>query len=534
MMQCVPDTIVSVSTHSSSPGRSEKMQQAVPVTPQQIIDAKEGDTLSDRETALMEELAHERKQRVRAESNLDNFRQGAHLLTLQLKESDLHNDEYECHGVDVVAKYHDDDHTVLTLTETVSSEGDDYSLRSANRGRTWSNNSNSVALEDVRLAELTGKLSNQGGVDLMALQNAARMVLEHARLASQEASIVVRDTQLAQSQAEQYQQRALSAETENEVLAKGNETLNAQVDKLTAERKVLVKEVRSLRKELETSKTRGMMEQLERYVTGALTAHEHYLKSKTEQAKRDKAAADEAVANEVPAVKATANEFPADKGVEESSEKDPKEDIEPKSQVKAAYVSPKVGFLGGHVALGFGFSSSISKKFQPPNLPKPAAIAIKKELEKVKTPYQPVKFDLSTSAAEITPSASYDTAEGDLRHNIKQFFTMQATSGRGSPLLDLKEVKQCNSPTTSLNASHFEKSANASLLSIESAACGPLRPSAMPCNISFDAGEDSVKSQIPSPSLTPPESTDSVHLELPADPRILRSLAMPLVEETRR
>jgi hypothetical protein len=157
-----------------------------------------------------------------------------------------------------VAKYHDDDHTVQTLTETISSEGDDYSLRSANRGRTWSNNS--AEFEDVRLAELTEKLSNQGGADLMALQNAAHMVLEHARLASQEASIVVRDTQLAQSQAEQYQQRALSAEKENKFLSKGNKTLNAQVDKLKAERRVLVKEVRSLRKELETAKTRGIMQ----------------------------------------------------------------------------------------------------------------------------------------------------------------------------------------------------------------------------------------------------------------------------------
>jgi hypothetical protein len=531
-MQCVPDMIESVSI-PSSPYRSDKMQP-VPVTPQHIDAKEEESPLSDRESALMQELAHERQQRARAESALGLFCQGVHLLTLQLKESDLHNNEYEYNGVETVTvdgKYHDDDHTVLTLTETVSSEGDDYSLRSSNRGRTWSNNS--AAFEDVRLAELTEKLSNQGGVDLMALQNAAHMVLEHARLASQEASIVVRDTQLAQSQAEQYQQRALSAETENEGLVKENKTLNAQVGKLTAERRVLVKEVRSLRKELETSKTRGMMEQLERYVAGALTVHEHHLKSKTEQAKRDKAAADEAVTNEVLADKASVNEVSADKGIEESSEKKPKQEAEPKSQAKAPYVPPKAGFLGGNVALGFGFASSMSKKFQPPNPPKAAATSIKKEPEKVKTPYEPVKFDLCASNAEISPSASYDTTESDLGYNIRQFFSKQAAPGRGSPLLDLKEVKQCNTPTT-LNTNHFEKSGNASGRSIESATCGPLLPPAMPCNVSFDAGEDSVKSQLPSPSLTPLASPDSIHLELPDDPRILRSLAMPLVEETRR
>jgi hypothetical protein len=530
MMQCVPDTIEAVSI-PTSPERSDKMQP-VAVTPQQIF-AKEGEIarqspLSDREIVLMQELAHERQKRALAESNLDNFCQGVHLLTLQLKESDLHNDNYDCNGVDACkAKFtcHDDDHTVLTSTETVSSEGDDYSLRSSNRGRTWSNTS--VTFEDVRLAELTGKLANQGGVDLMALQNAAHMVLEHARLASQEASIVVRDTQLAQSQAEEYQLRALSAEKENEMLVKENKTLTAQVDKLTAERRVLVKEVRSLRKELTTPKTSGRMQQLEQYVAEALTAHEQHLKSKTDQAKTDKAVADEAVANEVPAEKASANEGIADKGIEESSEKDPKQDAEPKSQAKAAYVPPKIGFLGGHVALGFGFTSKIGKKFQPLNAPKPAAIAIKKEPEKVKTPYEPVKFD-------ITPSASYDAAEGDLGSNIRQFFSMQATSGRGSPLLDLKNVKQCNTPTALLNANHFKKSANTSRRSIKSAACAPLLPPAMPCNVSFNAEEDSVKSQLPSPSVTPLASTDSIRLELPEDPRILRSLAIPSVEDTRR
>jgi hypothetical protein len=515
--------------------------QPVPVTPQQI-DAIEGEVApqsarSDREIALMQELAHEKRQRALAETALDNFCQGVHLLTLQLKESDLHNNEYDCNGVDFchAVKYpcHDDDHTVLTLTETVSSEGDDYSLRSSksNRGRTWSNNSAAAAaanFEDVRLAELTGKLSNQGGVDLMALQNAAHMVLEHARLASQEASIVVRDTQLAQSQAEHYQQRALLAEKENEGLVQGNKTLNAQVDKLTAERRVLVKEVRSLRKELATTKTTGRMQQLEQYVVEALTAHEQHLKSKMDQTKRDKAIAAEAVANEVPADKASANEVSADKGIAESSKKYPKQEAEPIAQAKTAYVPPKLGFLGGHVALGFGFTSSISKKSQPPNPPKPAAILIK-EPENVKTPYQPVKFD-------ITPSASYDTTESDLGTNIRQFFSMQATSGRGSPLLDLKEVKQCNSSST-LKAKHFEKSANASGQSIGSAACGPLippAPPAMPCNVSFAAGEDSVKSQLPSPSVTPLASTDSIRLELPEDPGILRSLAMPSAEDTGR
>jgi hypothetical protein len=530
-MQCVPDTIESASIHSSL-NTSNKMQP-LPATPQET-DANEGENapqspLSDRESTLMQELAHERQQRARAESALGLFCQGVHLLTLQMKESDLNNDE--CSGVDdaVIAKYHDDDHTVQTLTETVSSEGDDYSLRSSNRGRTWSNNS--AALEDFRLAELTGKLSsNQGGVDLMALQNAAHMVLEHARLASQEASIVVRDTQLAQSQAEQYQQRALLAEKENVVLVKANKSLNAQVQKLTAERRVLIKEVRSLRKELKTSKTRGMMEQLERYVAGALTAHEYNLKCKTDQAKRDKAAADEAVAYMVPADKASVNEVPADKSIDESSEKDPKQETEPKSQPKAACVTPKTNFLGGHVALGFGFASSIGKKFQPPTPPKPAAVSNKKEPEEVKTPYQPVKFDL------CTPSASYDMTESDLGSNIRHFFSMQSPSGRGrgSPLLDLNEVpvKQCNTPTT-LNANHFEKCANTSVQSIESAACGTLLPAAMPCNVSFHAGEDSVKSQLPSPSVTPLASPDSIHLELPEDPRILRSLALPLVEETR-
>jgi uracil-DNA glycosylase len=59
MMQCIPNTIESVSI-PSSPDRSDKMQP-VPVTPQQI-DANEGEIASrspllDREIALMQELA---------------------------------------------------------------------------------------------------------------------------------------------------------------------------------------------------------------------------------------------------------------------------------------------------------------------------------------------------------------------------------------------------------------------------------------------------------------------------------------------
>jgi hypothetical protein len=584
MQRFQEDTVGSVTTLSSPPITSnDKMRLPVPVpvtsSPQHAGAACQEETasrqspldISVRESALMQELAHERQQRARAESALGLFCQGVHLLTLQLKEADLQQNDYYyggVDGVDGIGKYHpaDDDCTVQTLTETVSlsSLGDDSSFRStSNRGRTWSNNS-SAPYEHGRLAELTftDKLSNSSSysnpgqcVDshLMALQNAAHMVLEHARLASQEAAIVVQDYEsqlLAQSVAEQYQLSAATEKKQVELLIKETKTLHTQVEKMTGERRLLVKEVRSLRKELAATKQRGMMQQLERYVVGALTVHEQHLKSKSDQAKREKVAAAELAAAELAAAEAevvaaevevAAAEAAAGEQVVESSEKDPKQNAQPKSSY---------GFLGGNVALGFGFASTM---FQPPtplkrtvdSIKKEAVKAsikkeaekdsIKKEAKKDKTPYEPVKFDLCSSIPEISPSTSYDLAEGDRGCKVRQFFSMQTAPGRGSPLIDLKETKQSSTTTIpTLNTNHFDKSdksVNVSRRSVEAASHDSLRPAAMPCNVSFDVGEDSVKSQLASPFLTPLASSNLMHLmELPEDPRILRSLAMPLVE----
>jgi len=446
----------------------------------------------------MRELAHERQQRARSESALGLLCEGVHLLTLELKEADLHSNDNDddiivrcLRGCDCrCLRDCDDDHTVQTLTETIASEGDDSSFLSTTRSRTWSNHS--AASEEVRLAELTGQLASQVRGDLMALQNAAHMVLDHAQLASQEASVVVEDTQLAQSQAVEYKGRALVAEKDNSQLGEEKKGLHAQVEKLTAERRLLVKEVRSLRKELASTKEKGMMEQLERYIVGALSMHEQLLKVKANGAKAGRVAADDVL--ESVAV-----------------EQQPTTTIEPKSQ-------PKFSSFGGNVALGFGsLGSTIGKKMAKPRLAaQPIEGSAKEELNEMITPYEPLKFDL---CAGISSKASFESTE--IRSKRKHFFSLQTPAGRGSPLLDLGEKTQLSTPTT-LNINHFE-----------SCEIEPKVPSIMPRSVSFDDGEDSVKSELPSPLVTPFRDSKP-QIQLSDGPHILRSLAMPLVDDSHR
>jgi hypothetical protein len=113
--------------------------------------------------------------------------------------------------------------------------------------------------------------------DLLALQNAAHMLQEHVKLSSMEAAVTVQDTIRAQSSAHEWRARALETEKALLRMHKENVDLKNANEKLAAEHRLLVTELRKVRKQVAMNSNH-----LESYMANALTFHEQQLKmSKT-------------------------------------------------------------------------------------------------------------------------------------------------------------------------------------------------------------------------------------------------------------
>jgi hypothetical protein len=110
-----------------------------------------------------------------------------------------------------------------------------------------------------------------------SLENAVQMVMEHCRLAQEEA----RESQQEQVQASVYRERATVAEEQNGLLQEELRTLKGRAGRLSRERKVLVREVKSLRQQLEQSEQKNVWRQVENYVVRALSVHESQLSRRT-------------------------------------------------------------------------------------------------------------------------------------------------------------------------------------------------------------------------------------------------------------
>jgi len=173
-----------------------------------------------------------------------------------------------------------DDHTVATDCDTVISEEEEgsSSVMVNHRSRTFSAAA-SVDHTDIRLCEITDQLTRSQTADLLTLQNAASMLQEHARLVSQEASLAVHDAVQAQRSTDDWKRRAVRAEDQCAALRDENHTLTLQNEKLTIERRVLIKEVRKLRKADSTKQ--DYWKHYESYVKGAMNLHELQLKKKS-------------------------------------------------------------------------------------------------------------------------------------------------------------------------------------------------------------------------------------------------------------
>jgi hypothetical protein len=110
-----------------------------------------------------------------------------------------------------------------------------------------------------------------------SLENAVQMVMEHCRLAQEEA----RESQQEQVQASVYRERATAAEDQSVLLQEELRTLKGRAGRLSRERKVLVREVKSLRQQLEQSEQKNVWRQVENYVVRALSVHESQLSRRT-------------------------------------------------------------------------------------------------------------------------------------------------------------------------------------------------------------------------------------------------------------
>jgi hypothetical protein len=110
-----------------------------------------------------------------------------------------------------------------------------------------------------------------------SLENAVQMVMEHCRLAHEEA----RESQQEQVQASVFRERATAAEEHNLQLQEELRELKDRAGRLSRERKVLVREVRSLRQQLEQSEQKNVWRQVENYVMRALSVHESQLSRRT-------------------------------------------------------------------------------------------------------------------------------------------------------------------------------------------------------------------------------------------------------------
>jgi hypothetical protein len=123
-------------------------------------------------------------------------------------------------------------------------------------------------------AHVSSKSSSANIADSWSsLENAVRMLMEHCRLAQNEAEV----SQQAQVQANFYRERALAAEAQHLQLENDLVSFKRRTTKLSRERKVLVQEVKMLRQRLEHTEQKDVWRQVENYVVRALSLHESQL-----------------------------------------------------------------------------------------------------------------------------------------------------------------------------------------------------------------------------------------------------------------
>lgn len=132
--------------------------------------------------------------------------------------------------------------------------------------------------DERRLSDISRQLEGNLGTGLMGLSHAAQMLGESSRMASDEASMLMRDVRVAQDICEEAQQRAKRAESAVKILYKKQKSLIGELEQAKTERNVLKRQVKALLKEKSVlKKNTEAVRVLELHVMSALKAHEMVL-----------------------------------------------------------------------------------------------------------------------------------------------------------------------------------------------------------------------------------------------------------------
>jgi hypothetical protein len=128
-----------------------------------------------------------------------------------------------------------------------------------------------------RMWELSNQLVGILGSNLLGLYNAASMVRDRATLQSEENVILLRELHHVQQLCLEAHLWAEQADTINVRLYNEKQTLVRQVQQLQAERRILVKECKTLRQVVEDTRKFDTWRLLEEHVLDSVAIHEHVL-----------------------------------------------------------------------------------------------------------------------------------------------------------------------------------------------------------------------------------------------------------------
>lgn len=144
------------------------------------------------------------------------------------------------------------------------------------------NDTQEYCTKDIQqVHRLASRLYGVLGSDLMALINAADMIREHSKLAFLETSEVVTDLTRAKLQAEESALQAKQARKVGRQLLEENLLLKDEIDRLRREKRLLVKEVKTLREEAAETRKFDSWRLLEQHILGSMAIHEMVLKTPT-------------------------------------------------------------------------------------------------------------------------------------------------------------------------------------------------------------------------------------------------------------
>ena len=432
-------------------------------------------------------------------------------------------------GVRIVTRQMKQPHCFFDDTDSVASGASEATPML--RDRTFSNGNVSVCSfvsdDDKRIDDLTHSLDGLVGADLLGLSQAAQMVNEHARLASHEASILTDDMTQAALAAQAAHDRAVKAEKAAMRLHRENVALQHQVDQLLVDRKVLAKEIKSIRRENaelkkyeQDSKRQEMMFALEQHVRGALLVHEKQLAA----ANRNRRAESWDYADEVPLddkADATSSEDP-DIGTTPVAQTEPPSAFlviaPPIEKTKPQHVATRsVGFGGAGLA-GYGY------KFNRPKLP----VMVSKAVKKVEAP-----LETPTSATVATDATTPDLSTADENSNKENDSKEMSFSTAGRNIMG--ELTTASSTFSNFFSSRITKGSATAEAQVPSPAPLPARnPYTAHLTIDNNVPPSVVMNApfMPSPFAddSPVASAASNRLaecSIQCDDKVLRSLSLP-------